>query len=969
MADISKPIYGDIWANSGEKLSPSNTKIASGWVQEMMPYQFENFLQNRTDTAISYLLQKGIAEWSADQEYVANKSVVTYASQLYMATATTTNVLPTVTASWKRLTISLGVNGAVPVSFGGTGATNAADARVNLGIGTSATADFPVANGLISKLADNTLAVRTITGTTGYITVTNGDGVSGNPTINVGNNVAKTDADAAWTTKTSIRLPSGSTAERGAAVSGRIRFNTELNKFEGYNGNSWNALGASSDIEITTLSGNGVTTVFTLNTAVFSEVATDVFVGGIYQNKSTYTVSGASITFSEAPPADTNNIQVLSRRVVDLGLSTASQVSIEDTTNLYISSTVEGALREVGDKAKFVKNAILSYPDDASANAAAATLPDGVAIIVDGVSLGRVESGFYVPTAGVPTVTCKNYGELRSYSGPASIVDVTDFGISGRFSVVASGSDNGMTVIVGLDGRVWKRNNVDEIKAEWSVSTGIAGKITDSIAAASDGDTIRLPAGTFDIATTIPLDKDIAIISADYGTRGVLRTTLNWTGAANGIVFNVAKWPTAIGVVIRGIAFTGNSIAVSGKGAFHTSIERCSFTRPTYGDAVVLSESTPGANDGSYWSIIERNTFTNCRVSVLGDSNSTRINMNDWFAGDSPMAGPGLYAENVDMLVVTNNTLEGAVAAGQYFVYTSLVEGLVFTGNRIENYSGGSAYFSQPAGCFDISGNFFNTPYEVGGSRNTFFHNLGQGFFDAGNILHTKTGGVGFSEVNNLNGVFPTSNLFKIGPIGSEWYFFSNTRMLVEDGSLGLRSPVLRLSAPTSTVSTANQNFDFQNLPEVQLAMQCGMFVTAVFIARAGASNTGRPCVYINTQEANPELWDVPRDGRWHTIRVTRRLNTAESAIRPTVALTYGQAGSAGDTLDVAGIGFYIGTAAYDLPFFDAGTTDPVTNGNSKTFRIGDRLRNIAPASGAPAGWVCTASGSPGVWRTEGSIS
>lgn len=179
MADILKPLYGNVWAEEGEKLSPGNTKIAAGWVQEMMPYQYENFLQNRSDVAISYLLQKGIPEYSIEQEYTANKSVVTYNSQLYMATATVTGVVPTTTASWKRLTISFGVNGAVPISFGGTGATTASEARTNLGVGTSATADFPVANGLIVKLAGNTLAARTISGTSGYITVSSGDGVSG----------------------------------------------------------------------------------------------------------------------------------------------------------------------------------------------------------------------------------------------------------------------------------------------------------------------------------------------------------------------------------------------------------------------------------------------------------------------------------------------------------------------------------------------------------------------------------------------------------------------------------------------------------------------------------------------------------------------------------------------------------------------------------------------------------------------
>lgn len=242
MVDITKPVYGTVWADAGEKLSPIEEKIQSGWVQEMMPYQYENFLQNRQDVAITYLFQKGVPEWSSEQEYIANKSVVTYAGQMYMALLTNTNTLPTVSTSWKRLTINFAPNGAVPISFGGTGATSAADARANLGIGTVATANFPVTNGLLVKLSDNTLVTRAVSGTAGYITVTNGDGTSGNPIINVGVNVAKTDADASWSTTGSIKLPSGSTSEQGIATPGRVRFNLETDEFQGAYSGGWNVL-------------------------------------------------------------------------------------------------------------------------------------------------------------------------------------------------------------------------------------------------------------------------------------------------------------------------------------------------------------------------------------------------------------------------------------------------------------------------------------------------------------------------------------------------------------------------------------------------------------------------------------------------------------------------------------------------------------------------------------------------------
>lgn len=387
MVDIARPEYGQGWASQGERVVPADDKMVLGWVQEMMPFQWENYLQGRQDDALLYLLQKGVPEYSPTQEYIANKSIVQYQTNLYLAIATVTNVLPTVTASWKRLSPTLATNGTVPITGGGTGGTTAAEARANLGLGDASTITLPAAVGVIVKNAANTLVSRTIVGVAGDVTVTNPDGVAGNITVGVGSNVAKTNQDSSWTSKGGITLPKGSSSERGVEVPGKIRYNTELQKFEGFDGTSWSALGATSEIEITTLSGDGVTTSFTLNAPAFSESSVDVYIGGIWQNKGTYTVNGSTLSFSEAPLYGVDNIQVVSCRVVDLGIARASQVSIEDTTNLYTSTTVEGALREVGGRAKFIKNAILSYPDYAAASVAAATLPDGQSVDVEATHL------------------------------------------------------------------------------------------------------------------------------------------------------------------------------------------------------------------------------------------------------------------------------------------------------------------------------------------------------------------------------------------------------------------------------------------------------------------------------------------------------------------------------------------------------------------------------------------------------
>lgn len=121
----------------------------------------------------------------------------------------------------------------IAVAYGGTGATNATDARTNLGlvIGSNVQA-YSVqlqsladvsSNGMLARSASNTVTPRTITaGST--ITVTNGDGSAGNPTIAFG--VAPGTADnvlisngSAWTS---------APAPAAVASGGAIWVNDEL---------------------------------------------------------------------------------------------------------------------------------------------------------------------------------------------------------------------------------------------------------------------------------------------------------------------------------------------------------------------------------------------------------------------------------------------------------------------------------------------------------------------------------------------------------------------------------------------------------------------------------------------------------------------------------------------------------------------------------------------------------------------
>jgi len=59
---------------------------------------------------------------------------------------------------------------------------------------------------------------------------------------------------------------------------------------------------------IANFTGDGTTVSFSLGNAT-NENTTNVYINGVYQQKNTYSLSGANIVFSEAPP-DTSSIEV-----------------------------------------------------------------------------------------------------------------------------------------------------------------------------------------------------------------------------------------------------------------------------------------------------------------------------------------------------------------------------------------------------------------------------------------------------------------------------------------------------------------------------------------------------------------------------------------------------------------------------------------------------------------------------------
>ncbi len=69
--------------------------------------------------------------------------------------------------------------------------------------------------------------------------------------------------------------------------------------------------GLPGTVYVQRFSGTGAQTVFTLDVSVPTSALIDIFISGSYQNKDTFTVVDKVLTFSEAPPAGTDNVEVV----------------------------------------------------------------------------------------------------------------------------------------------------------------------------------------------------------------------------------------------------------------------------------------------------------------------------------------------------------------------------------------------------------------------------------------------------------------------------------------------------------------------------------------------------------------------------------------------------------------------------------------------------------------------------------
>ena len=246
----------------------------------------------------------------------------------------------------------------------------------------------------------------------------------------------------------SIILPSGTTGDRppaGQEVKGMIRFNTTNNQLENWDGTQWSTGGASFTIISSDIfTGNGSQVNFTLS-QVGTTSATIVAINGIVQIPSTaYTVSGSTLTFTEAP---------LSTDIIDarvLTTTVAVSALADGTSGITVSNSTPAIYATVQSANIWVSNTSTYFSGGISTFNANTSLTQNTLTTIDTFTKTKFRSAKYVITVSDFTGSKYQTAEILVVHD-GTTATATQYGIistSGSSFVSYAASVSGSNVIL-----------------------------------------------------------------------------------------------------------------------------------------------------------------------------------------------------------------------------------------------------------------------------------------------------------------------------------------------------------------------------------------------------------------------------------------------------------------------------------------------------------------------------------------
>jgi hypothetical protein len=220
----------------------------------------------------------------------ANKEIISNANLTFDGSILTLLGNANVTTLTTSTISSNTTNGNINLDPAGTGNVLLDTASINRVIYTGTNKEL---------LTDNDLQFDGTTFQIGNITLTSNTISTANGNLNL---TPTSTNRVVFGATNSIKVPVGDTSERPTPVKGDFRYNNEFDLLEYYNGSVWLSLASETSFNIAdSFNGDGSTAIFTLSQTTTSAGAFIALNGVLQVPGTSYGVSGATLTFTEAP--------------------------------------------------------------------------------------------------------------------------------------------------------------------------------------------------------------------------------------------------------------------------------------------------------------------------------------------------------------------------------------------------------------------------------------------------------------------------------------------------------------------------------------------------------------------------------------------------------------------------------------------------------------------------------------------